>query len=333
MRHGPRAHDDGEVRFVVAGGKRLEVRSIARASLDATPERPTLVFLHEGLGSAGQWRDFPARLAAACGCDALVYSRAGYGRSESTEVPRPLTYMHDEGLVTLPALLDACRVHTCVLVGHSDGASIAIVHAGSARDREPRAVHADTRVRGLILEAPHVFTEPHGLASIARAREAYVTGDLRARLAKHHDDVDAAFWGWNRAWLDPGFVAWNLEAYLPGIDAPVLVVQGEDDPYGTIAQVDAVERGVRGRFARVILPGCGHAPHRERPEATLDAMTRLVRSLAGGAIGVTRVRTRATRDPPRSGSRSRSSSSPGRRGSGTSGAPTRGTARSTRRRG
>ena len=235
--------------------------------------------------AAEQWRDFPARLASACGCGALVYSRWGYGRSERVKLPRPLTYMHEEGERAVRDVLDACGVKACVLVGHSDGASIAIVHAGIATGEAKR------RVRGLALEAPHVFTEPTGLASIAKAKEAFEHGDLRARLAKYHDDVDGAFRGWNGAWLDPGFRAWNIEEYLPRIDAPVLVVQGEDDPYGTLAQVDAIERGTRGRFTRVLLPGCGHAPHRERPDETLAAMKELVTAaLEGdGAKGASRV--------------------------------------------
>ena len=252
---------------ITAGGKRLEARWWGLGPEDA----PTLVFLHEGLGSVEQWRDFPGRLAGACGMGAVAYDRAGYGRSETTSVPRPLRYMHDEGERVLPEVLGALGVRRAILVGHSDGASIALVFAGTPPARG--------RVLGLAVEAPHVFCEDVSVASIAKAREAYERGDPREKLARWHDDVDAAFWGWNRAWLDPGFRAWNLEEYLPRVEAPVLVVQGEADPYGTLAQVDAIERGARD-VERVILADCGHAPHRDQPERTLEAMARWVARLA-----------------------------------------------------
>jgi pimeloyl-ACP methyl ester carboxylesterase len=245
--------------IVSVAGKRLEVHRHGPESSAA----PTLVFLHEGLGSAALWRDFPVRVGEASGLGVLVYSRAGYGRSDSIALPRPLTYMHEEGERVLPELLDALGIERAILFGHSDGASIALVHAGSTG--------AAGRIEGLVLEAPHVFCEELSVASIAKAKDAYERGDLRERLARHHDDVDAAFWGWNAAWLDPGFRAWNLEAYLPRIQVPVLVVQGEQDPYGTLAQVEAIERGAHS-VERVILAACGHAPHRERPEQTLAAV-------------------------------------------------------------
>jgi pimeloyl-ACP methyl ester carboxylesterase len=257
-------------RLVDVDGARLEVfeRDGEAAAVGAGTDVPTLVFLHEGLGSAAQWRDFPARLGERTGCPTLAYSRRGYGRSSAVALPRPLTYMHEEGERVLPALLDACGVRSCVLVGHSDGASIALVHAGTPAARG--------RVRGLVLEAPHVFVEDLSVASIAAAREAFEHGALREGLAKYHDDPDGAFRGWNRAWLDPGFRTWNLEGYLPAIDVPVLVVQGENDPYGTLAQVEAIERGVAGGAERRVLPACGHAPHRDQPGATLDAMVAFV---------------------------------------------------------
>jgi len=214
----------------------------------------TIVFLHEGLGSAAQWRDFPVELADATECAAFVYSRVGYGRSSPVTLPRPLTYMEEE---PLESLLDEQGIDDAILFGHSDGGSIAIVHGASPR------------VRALILEAAHVFNEDLSVASIERERDAYEHGDLREKLAKYHDDVDGAFYGWNRAWLDPRFRAFNLERYLKAITAPTLVIQGADDPYGTLAQVDAIERGVRGPVERFIVPNCGHAPHREHPEAVL----------------------------------------------------------------
>jgi pimeloyl-ACP methyl ester carboxylesterase len=255
---------------IVAGGHRLEA-----AWHGPRPERAaTLVLLHEGLGCVALWRDWPARLAAESGLGVLVYSRWGYGRSQPVTPPRPLTYMHDEGERTLPELLDACGVTRALLVGHSDGGSIALVHAGTPR--------ASPRVVGLALLAAHVFCEDVSVASIERARQQFVDGDLRARLARHHDDVDGAFWGWNRAWLDPDFRRWNLEEYLPRVTVPTLIVQGEDDPYGTLAQVDAIERGLAGPSTRLVLPGCGHAPQRDRPEETTRAVLALARAVAGG---------------------------------------------------
>jgi pimeloyl-ACP methyl ester carboxylesterase len=247
---------------LAVGDARLEYRLVPAAAAG----RPTLVFLHEGLGSMSLWRDFPDAVAAATGCAALVYSRAGYGRSSPVPLPRPLTYMHDEGLEVLPRLLDAAGLDDVILVGHSDGASIALVHAGGA--------DAGGRVRALVLEAPHVFCEELSVASIRQARDAFETGDLRARLARHHgENVDVAFWGWNRAWLHPDFTRWNIEAFLPAIRAPALVVQGQDDEYGTAAQVRAVEAGSGGPVQVVMLDACGHAPHRDQKERTLAAVS------------------------------------------------------------
>lgn len=220
----------------------------------ARRDGPELVFLHEGLGSITQWRDTPAAIAEATGLPALVYARQGYGRSTPVTVPRPLTYMHDEARL-LPAVLAAAGVTDPILVGHSDGASIAIIAAGERR-LAPRA---------LVLIAPHVFVEDVSVASIARAADAYRTTDLRDRLARHHADVDGAFWGWNRAWLDPGFRAWSLEPLLSGISAPALLVQGERDEYGTVAQLDAITRGVTGPVELAWISGAGHAPFRDAP--------------------------------------------------------------------
>jgi pimeloyl-ACP methyl ester carboxylesterase len=209
-----------------------------------------LVFLHEGLGSVSAWRDVPAQIADAAGCAAFAYSREGYGTSSPVALPRPLAYMHDEA-AALPALLAAHGISRPILVGHSDGASIAIIAAGSG-----------LAVQALVLIAPHVFVEDISVESIAKAADAYRTTDLRDKLARHHADVDGAFWGWNRAWLDPGFRAWNLEAFLPRISAPALVVQGAADEYGTLAQVEAIARQLAGPCEQLIVPGAGHAPHR-----------------------------------------------------------------------
>lgn len=229
---------------------------------------PTLVFLHEGLGSVSTWRDFPARLSEATGYGALAYSRAGHGGSDPVPLPRPLRFMHDEALIALPEVLDALSVREAVLVGHSDGASIALIHAGAV----PNA-----RIHGLALEAPHVFFEDLTRRSIESAAGRYLSGGLRRALERHHGaNVDVAFWGWNRAWLDPGFRSWNIEEYLPAIDVPVLLIQGEDDEYGTLRQLDAIERGCGGSVRRLVLPRCGHTPHRDQPRRTLEAMAGFV---------------------------------------------------------
>jgi pimeloyl-ACP methyl ester carboxylesterase len=255
------------LRHLLAGGHRLEYEWHGPAPEAA----PTLVFLHEGLGCVALWRDFPARLAEATGLGALVYSRAGYGGSDPVPVPRPLRFMHDEALLVLPEALEAMRVRDAILVGHSDGGSIALIHAGGV---------PGPRVRALILEAPHVFVEDLSVRSIALAADSYRQGDLRARLERHHGaNVDVAFWGWNRAWLDPGFRSWNIEEYLSGVHCPVLAIQGEDDEYGTLAQIGAIEAGCGGPVRRLVLPDCGHSPHRAQSDATLLAMADFVRGV------------------------------------------------------
>jgi pimeloyl-ACP methyl ester carboxylesterase len=247
------------------GDVRLEVARVGGAA----PGRPTLVFLHEGLGSAGLWRDFPAALAARTGCPAFVYSRAGYGASDPVALPRPLSFMHEEAK-RLPALLDAAEIEQAILIGHSDGASIALIYAGSG----------GARLKGLVLEAPHVFVEPLTVASIAKINETYATTDLRAKLARHHGaNVDVAFRGWADSWLDPRFLDWNIEEFLAGIRVPLLVIQGEDDEYGTAAQVERSARQVSGPVETLMLPACGHAPHRDQREAVLAAMAAFIAGL------------------------------------------------------
>lgn len=255
--------------FLDAAGHRLEC---AWFGPPTARDGRVLVLLHEGLGSVSMWRDWPDQLAAATGLPVMAYSRWGYGGSDPVIPPKPLRYMHDEALESLPMVLARAAIKECVLVGHSDGASIALIHAGSPR-RWPA-------VRALALLAPHVFCEDVSVKSIAAAKVAYETTDLREKLKRHHgNNVDGAFWGWNRAWLDPGFRQWNLEGYLPNIELPVLVVQGKDDEYGTLAQVAAIERGVKGPFRKVVLDKCGHSPHRDQPEATTQAIVDFVRSL------------------------------------------------------
>jgi pimeloyl-ACP methyl ester carboxylesterase len=224
---------------------------------------PSIVMLHEGLGSAALWGDFPEKLAAATDTTVLAYSRAGYGASSPVPLPRPLTYMHDEAKHTLPALLDAIGFRRGLLLGHSDGASIAAIHAGTIED---------FRVRGLVLIAPHFFTEEEGLASIRAARQAYESGDLKPRLARWHKHVDVAFYGWNGAWLDPGFRAWDITDALAYIRVPVQVVQGEADQYGTIRQVEAAQQECYCPVEVAMIAGAGHAPQREKPDVTLAAI-------------------------------------------------------------
>ncbi len=281
-----------EAELLSVDGKRYEVLRVSggaasaagAASMRGGAGAPTLVFLHEGLGCAQLWRDFPARLSAALSLPALIYSRLGYGASDPTPLPRPLTYMEDEARVLLPRLLEVAGIERAILIGHSDGASIALVHAALDAGAAPQAegVRSEApgrrRVLALALEAPHVFVEDVALASIARARDAFEHGALRARLSRWHGaNVEVAFRGWNDAWLDPGFpAAFQLGRWLPAVRVPTLILQGEDDDYGTLAQVDEIERGVSGPFERVILPACGHAPHKDRPEETLAAMARFV---------------------------------------------------------
>jgi pimeloyl-ACP methyl ester carboxylesterase len=250
---------DGAVGEVVADGKRLEA-----VAYGPSPERaPTIVMLHEGLGCVALWRDFPAALAAATGWGAFAYSRAGYGRSDPVDLPRPLDYMTREARFSLPAVLGAIGFQRGILLGHSDGASIAAIYAGE---------RLGDRINGLVLIAPHVFTEAPGLASIAAARRAYAAGTLRARLAKYHAHVDNAFYGWNGAWLDPAFKAWNIEDAVGRWRVPALVIQGSDDPYGTLAQVRAIEARSPARVASLILENCRHSPQTEGPQATIEAI-------------------------------------------------------------
>lgn len=251
--------------FLDVRGSRLECRWIG----PGPDEAPTIVFLHEGLGSVSTWRDFPQRLVEATGCGALVYSRAGYGRSDPVPLPRPVDFMHREAEV-LGEVLRAAGVRRAVLFGHSDGASIALIHAGG---------RADDAVAGLVLEAPHVFVEDVSVQSIARIGALYRTTDLRGRLARHHQHVDVAFRGWNEVWLNPEFRAWNIEACLPSVRVPALVIQGQDDEYGTWAQVESIQRRSGGPVDVLKLADCGHAPHAQHPEPVMAAARRFIAAL------------------------------------------------------
>ena len=250
---------DGVSGAIRIGGKRLE----AIGHGPPPDAAPTIVLLHEGLGCLALWRDFPRALAQATGFGVFAWSRAGYGQSDPVDLPRPLDYMTREAVECLPAVLDAIGFRRGVLLGHSDGASIAAIHASSI---------TDFRVRGLILMAPHFFTETEGLASIEEARIAYESGDLRARLAKYHKDVDNAFRGWNGAWLDPGFKSWNIAESIDYLRVPVLAIQGADDQYGTLAQIREIENRIYSPVDVEILADCRHSPHLEQPERTLAAI-------------------------------------------------------------
>jgi pimeloyl-ACP methyl ester carboxylesterase len=246
--------------FLDIDGARLEYRMTGPRPGAA----PTIVMLHEGLGSAGLWGDFPEKLAERTKAGVFAYSRAGYGLSSPVPLPRPLDYMQREATETLPRLLDAIGFRRGILLGHSDGASIVAAYAGSVQDH---------RVRGLVLMAPHFFVEDFSLREIERAKERYEGGDLREKLARHHADVDGAFRGWNDAWLDPDFSrAFDIVEPLAYIRVPVLIVQGEDDPYGTVRQVEVAERECYCPVDAVLLPACGHAPHRDKPAETLEAV-------------------------------------------------------------
>jgi pimeloyl-ACP methyl ester carboxylesterase len=245
--------------FLTIGASALEYRMIGAAPDDA----PTIVMLHEGLGSAGLWGDFPEKLQAATGAGVLVYSRAGYGASTPVKLPRPLDYMHIEALEVLPKLLDTIGFRRGLLVGHSDGASIAAIYAGGVGDH---------RIRGLALIAPHFVVEDISVTSIAQAKQAYESTDLRSKLKRWHNDVDNAFYGWNGAWLDPAFRGWDISEYLAYIRVPVAILQGAEDQYGTIRQIEIAREECYCPVDVTIIPGAGHSPHREAPGATLETI-------------------------------------------------------------
>ena len=226
---------------------------------------PTIVFLHEGLGSIAMWRDFPARIAAAVGCNALVYSRFGHGNSDSLLSPHRPDFMHEEALTVLPELLDRTAVTSPILLGHSTGASIALIHAGGA----------NRPVAGVIAMAPHVMVEDLTLSGIAEAQGAYRTTAMRSKLAKHHADPDSVFESWTSIWLDPAFRDWNIEAYVARISCPILAIQGVDDEYGTMAHLDRIAASVRDTEL-LKLAACGHSPHRDQPEAVQAAILRFI---------------------------------------------------------
>jgi len=266
---GPRTHSSEvcppvQVCQVEVHGRVLEVQRFSERR-----QAPELVFLHEGLGSVSHWRDFPLRVAQATGCAVTVYSRYGSGNSDVLREARGVRYMHEEALDALPELLSRLEIDSPILVGHSDGASIALIHAGT-----------HDRVCALVLLAPHIFVEDLSLASIADAKVKFETTNLAERLARHHRDAQRTFWGWNDIWLHPLFRNWNIEEYLPRITCPVLVIQGFEDQYGTMKQVEAIQRQVAGPVEVLALENCRHSPQRDQPEATLRAIATFVDRIA-----------------------------------------------------
>jgi len=250
-------------RDVIVDGKRLETLFFSAAA-----DAPVIVMLHEGLGSIAMWKDFPERVTQATGCSVLVYSRHGHGKSQRLVEKRTVAFMHHEATAVLPELFAHFGIQRPILFGHSDGGSISLIYAGTWPEQ----------VRGLILEAPHVFVEEFGLRSTVAIRKVYESTELREKLARYHDYADDMFRGWNDIWLDPQFREWNIEEYLGAISCPTLVIQGEDDEYGTLAHVEAIQRGVR-ETQTLILPRCGHSPHRDEPEITLSAISNFVAAL------------------------------------------------------
>jgi pimeloyl-ACP methyl ester carboxylesterase len=247
--------------FATAAGRSIAYEWVG----EPASGKPTLVFLHEGLGSIRQWRDFPHKVAAATGCRALVYDRYGYGQSEGLqEARRTVRFMHDEALHALPDLLKALAIENPLLIGHSDGASIALIHAG-----------AGDGVRGVLAMAPHVFIEPICLTSIDKAAQTFESTDLAQRLGRYHRDARKTFYGWADVWLDAEFKGWDIrDDYLPTVRSPVLAIQGYDDKYGTMAQLDEIARRVKAPCELLKLKDCGHAPFRDQPERTLEAVVR-----------------------------------------------------------
>ena len=258
--------------FLKAGGHRLEYQIHLPGDRDEAhaASRPTLVFLHEGLGSVALWKQFPREVAKAANCPALVYSRLGYGKSDKLAAPRAVDYMHREATEVLPEVLDLLQINTPILIGHSDGASIALIHAGAGK----------YPVRGVVAMAPHVFVEDITVRSIAEAKRTFQNTDLAQRLGRYHDDPEATFRGWNDIWLHPDFRGWNIEGCLAEIRCPVLLIQREDDQYGTVAQVEAIARQVPGPVETLMLPDCAHSPHQSnQKDATVAAIAGFVSNL------------------------------------------------------
>ena len=253
--------------FLKIGDSTLEIQWIDSPESD----RPVLVFLHEGLGSLGLWKDFPRLLCQICRCPGFIFSRLGYGGSDPCALPRKINYLHREALDMLPQVLKTAGILDHIIIGHSDGGSIGLIYAGS-----PHAV----RLQGLITEATHVFVEPITISSLKKTRQAYLSGGLREKLERHHGkNTDTAFWGWNDIWLDPKFFHWNIEKYLHRIQVPVLAIQGRQDPYATLEQLFVLPGLIPDCQTRVV-EECGHAPHVEKKEAVLELMGGFIQNVS-----------------------------------------------------
>ncbi len=263
---------------LTAGGHWLEYRIVEPGGA-RTRHRTTIVLLHEGLGSVAMWKDFPDVVAAMTRHPVLAYSRLGHGRSAQLKQPRRVDYMHDEATIVLPELLLELDIENPLLIGHSDGASIAIIHACSANP-------GGNAPSGLVLMAPHVFVEQISIEAIAEAKRAFETTEFASKLARYHNHTESMFRGWNDIWLQPEFRDWNIEHFLPEIQAPTVVIQGENDPYGTLAQVDAIERGAGAPVKKLVFADCGHSPHIDCRGETIDAIADFVRELDGQATWV-----------------------------------------------
>ena len=251
--------------FVNVRGRSLEYRRIAAAA-----DSPTLVFLHEGLGSISQWRDFPARIVAGTGLPAIVYARYGHGQSDVLQQPHGVDFMHRDALESLPEFLRQLGIERPILIGHSDGASIALIYAGAGHP-----------LQGLVAMAPHVFVEDISIQGIVAAKRVFETTDLPQKLARHHRDPLKTFYGWNDVWLAPAFRGWNIEGFLPAIKCPLLAIQGQDDEYGSMAQVDAIARQVSGPVEVLKLEHCAHSPHQDQPEIVAKAIVEFVKRCIG----------------------------------------------------
>jgi pimeloyl-ACP methyl ester carboxylesterase len=253
--------------FVSVRGRSLEYQRIAAAAAG-----PTLVFLHEGLGSISQWRDFPARIAAATGLPAMVYARHGHGQSDVLQQALGVDFMHREALESLPELLQCLGIARTILIGHSDGASIALIYAGAGHP-----------LQGLVAMAPHVFLEDISIAGITAAKKAFETTDLPQKLVRHHRDAGKTFCGWNDVWLSPAFRQWNIERFLPAIQCPLLAIQGHEDEYGSMAQVDAIARQAGGPVEVLKLEQCGHSPQKDQPDIVAQAIVGFIQRYGGAA--------------------------------------------------
>ncbi len=252
-----------EAVFMEIAGHRLHYRWLSPDVVGAP-----VLFLHDGLGSVDLWRGFPQGLVEACRHPGLAYSRYGNGWSDPLTGPRPPDYMHDEALRTLPEIIDTMVSRPPVLVGHSDGASIALIYAGSGHP-----------VEGLVLLAPHVFVERRTTQQIAAVRDGFATSDMPAKMGRYHVHPEATFRGWADVWLSPAFRSWSIEKYLPGVRCPILLIQGDDDEYGTTRQLDAVETAVPTSVQRLMVAGAQHSPHLSHPDLVIAASSRFIAGL------------------------------------------------------